>query len=235
MSKFKVGDRLKQVKGGNVPELKGQIIEINTTEGTYYYCNNGTYTEDYLEDNFKPITSPQYQPIIPKVGEKYRVVKDIHHGRYEKGEIVSFNDVSQDKYGYIKDSNGFSIRGTTDYLTTEYLELVEEPETEHFVMGDCLRKIAEHSAYRYMGFEGTTGMETYQPEPINQSIITKSMNFIKNALLSKEDKTLIKAGFLNEDLSLTSQGKQALEFITFKASKKELVTMAEEQIAEEKE
>jgi hypothetical protein len=64
------------------------------------------------------------------------------------------------------------------------------------------------------------------------NLIKKTMNYIKNALLSKEDKKLIEAGFMNESLELTPEGLKALTFILFMDHKAKLVTMAEEAIAE---
>lgn len=73
------------------------------------------------------------------------------------------------------------------------------------------------------------------PQIKKQSLIEKTMNFIKNATLSKADKTLIKAGFMSEDMELTGQGIDALQFIQYKSVKDELVQMAEEQIKEDEE
>jgi hypothetical protein len=61
------------------------------------------------------------------------------------------------------------------------------------------------------------------------------MNFIKKSLLSKDDKNLIKAGYMDDNMNLTSRGREALEFITFTENKAKLVEMAEAQIAEDKE
>lgn len=59
--KFKVGDRFKQVKGGNNPSSIGEIIEITRLdpEDTSHYFSKGNYgwTEDYLEENYVLIDS----------------------------------------------------------------------------------------------------------------------------------------------------------------------------------
>lgn len=56
-TKFKVGDRLKQVKEGNSPSSLGQIIEITKIdpddENQFYSANNCGWTTDYLEENFE--------------------------------------------------------------------------------------------------------------------------------------------------------------------------------------
>lgn len=69
-----------------------------------------------------------------------------------------------------------------------------------------------------------------------ESILTiikkNTMNFIKNATMSEEDKTLIKAGFMDESMTLTQEGSLALQFILYKETKKELVQMANQAIKE---
>lgn len=56
-TKFKVGDRLKQVKEGNSPSSLGQIIEITEIdpddENQFYSANNCGWTKNYLEENFE--------------------------------------------------------------------------------------------------------------------------------------------------------------------------------------
>lgn len=54
-------------------------------------------------------------------------------------------------------------------------------------------------------------------------------------LLDKDTKTLVKAGFMNPDLTLTQEGKTALDAINFLANKAELVKQAHEVIIENEE
>lgn len=58
MSKFKVGDKLRQVKAGNDSGEIGQITEIIaiTPEGKYE-ANDSFWTENYLIENFELITN----------------------------------------------------------------------------------------------------------------------------------------------------------------------------------
>lgn len=53
--------------------------------------------------------------------------------------------------------------------------------------------------------------------------------------LSKDSQALYKAGFIGETLELTTSGIEALQVIAFDTHKTELVVMAKEQLAEEKE
>lgn len=70
---------------------------------------------------------------------------------------------------------------------------------------------------------------TNNTKPMNK------LNSMMKRLLDKDTKTLIKSGFINGDLQLTQEGQEALSAILFEANKAELVNLAEEKIAEEKE
>ncbi len=167
-----------------------------------------------------------YKPITPKVGERYRVLKDTTW--HKAGDIVKVVEYNHECSRFYSEK-----KGTTYYdgqlRTTEYLEPVEtEIDLVQDYMGhwkDCT--IVSGKAGYFAG-------ELIVGEPIKTSLITKTMNFIKKSLLSKDDKTLIKAGFMDENLNLTTTGKEANEYINFTANKAKLVEMAEEKIAEDK-
>lgn len=241
MAEFKVGDRVKVIAN---EQYEGIIYPIGTTgvvsrgndepgygQGTIRVRIEGK--ESILWTNRCELITdtPTYKPITPKVGERYKVIKKFRDNHFvDLNSIYTIREVVPGEK--CLSTNGFLFQShSTDsqnYLTTEYLELVEEPA----------RKMTQvpRAHWTSLDFRLNMGLDTahIEPQPIKQSITTKAMNFIKSALLSKEDKTLIKAGYLNEDLLLTSTGKSALEFIVFTANKKQLVTMAEEALAEEK-
>lgn len=58
---------------------------------------------------------------------------------------------------------------------------------------------------------------------------------IAKRLLNKDIKTLVKAGFMNSDLSMTEAGRQELTSILFEKYQKELVEAATTKLEEEKE
>lgn len=58
---------------------------------------------------------------------------------------------------------------------------------------------------------------------------------IAKRLLNKDIKTLVKAGFMNSDLSMTEAGRQELTSILFEKYQKELVEAATTRLEEEKE
>lgn len=70
---------------------------------------------------------------------------------------------------------------------------------------------------------------------VNKKTIMKSLTPMLKTMLDKKGRTLYKAGFLNGELELTEEGKNALNTIVFEANKDELVKLAEEKLSEEKE
>ena len=66
-------------------------------------------------------------------------------------------------------------------------------------------------------------------------MIKETMNFIKKATLSKDDRTLLKAGFMDENMNLTHSGREAIEYLNYNSVKVDLVKMAVEAIEEAKE
>jgi hypothetical protein len=69
-------------------------------------------------------------------------------------------------------------------------------------------------------------------ETKKQTITMKITNLVKK-LVDADTQALIKAGYLNGDLELTSQGRAELETIAFTANKEALVALAKEKVAEE--
>lgn len=61
------------------------------------------------------------------------------------------------------------------------------------------------------------------------------LSAVAKRIFDKDTKTLIKAEYLNSDLSLTSKGMENIHALLLQAHKKELVELAEEDIEEAKE
>ena len=223
--KFKVGDLVRGISA----DVDGceMLIEEVTENGyhlTFTNVDNCKFPNDemfqvgktdkrgcFWEGRLELVT-PHHTPITPKVGDRFRVVKGFngHH----VGGVVYWQD----------------DEGTKDdcYMTTEYLEPVEE-------------EVDTGTPFRVASlmFDQQAPIKHYvddwiEPElnKIKQPITKTIMNRIKTALLSKADKTLIKAGFLNQDLELSQKGEEAMQFIAFEANKKALVEMAEADIKE---
>ncbi len=185
------------------------------------------------ESNWELITETAYKPITPKVGEKYRVLKDFLTGRGKGSEKVTI-----EYYWGDEKKPSFAVEECGDvydnmYLTTEYLELVEErPST--IKAGSYT--IADFNPGSLVYVSGTGGC-TIADEP-DESLLTKATKYMTNlyrrAKLSAAEKTLYKAGYINDDGSPTNKGLEASTYIAFKANEAELVKMAEADLEEQK-
>lgn len=255
-NKLKVGDKVKYVSGRhgwcdiNPRDEIGvitQTLESHPKERSHtspYKVKWEAGPNSYHEGDLELISSPQYTPITPKVGEKYRVLKSFEQSneQYSIGDVLVYvGEFGPPHARYSFDTprnNSWNINQR--YHTTEYLELVEEPAPTQLTTGKGFlssTKLSDLPANQTITVvdNGRMHWTMTEEEPINQSIIKKTMNFIKKSLLSKDDKNLIKAGYMDDNMNLTSRGREALEFITFTENKAKLVEMAEAQIAEDKE
>jgi hypothetical protein len=250
MAKFKVGDKVRRTHhNSNGGIMFGDIATVAGYENSDLLLDE--YTADVgcgYSDSYFELLTPQYTTITPKVGEKYRVLKT----------LLGWADLQEAK-GLPQNITIESVDGDGDFMcvehdwrfshkcsTTEYLELVSEPEKKYIKVPDgyfanmpifvtnelCAEQVENMRAGKIIKTD-LRDIRSY-PEPINQSIIKKTMNFIKKALLSKDDKNLIKAGYMDDNMNLTNRGREALEFIIFTENKAKLVEMAEAQIAEDK-
>lgn len=95
----------------------------------------------------------------------------------------------------------------------------------------------KHGEY-HITFENgvsTTGWkDTGDLELLNKRTIMKTLNIMMKKLLDGDTQTLVKAGYVNGDLELTSEGRDALNSIAFDAHKAALVALAQEKLDEEK-
>lgn len=69
---------------------------------------------------------------------------------------------------------------------------------------------------------------------VGESIISM-ISAVARRLLDKDTKTLIKAGYLSNDLTITEEGQNSLLALSLTSNMKELVALAEEKIAEKEE
>lgn len=242
MAKFKKGDRVRVInKAGESFAPVGHIgVLIEAPRGSglggNIYLDNfgGEGSCACFGDDIELISeSPQYKPITPKVGEKYRVLKKMW-GR-------GMSDFSEGDVIVISKSGFYS-----EYASTEYLELVEEPKERWLGKGmlessgsaqqwvDAIKAHTESGlSFRnpYLGLCQESYVEVDE-QPIKKTIIQKTMNLIKKLTQSAEDKTLEKSGFVNSCGELTSLGNEALLSLVFQEKKAELVELAEAVIAD---
>ena len=158
-----------------------------------------------------------YQPITPKVGERYRVLRKLKNFGILVGRVYEIQEVKKDGTALIDD--GFHLH-THDFLTTEYLELVEEelPVNRHV---DVPKEYFDTSDIRVgtVPFDqaraiGNIYKEYIIPEFVQQRELNKTkqttMQKLTSALkrvLSADKQTLYKAGVIGSDLELTTRGQ----------------------------
>lgn len=221
MSKFKIGDKVRVVYK-NHPDTGKICTVIGFNQYKHILTDLGHNWR--LDSSLELVTD--YQPITPKVGEKYRVLKELQSNVNETwtvGNVVFVKEIGANNIALSWKENLHLWTKEKGQFTTEYLELVEKPE----------RKVEVTDLY-YEAF-GISKVDitnlkngsTVKMEPIKKTLIEKTMNAFKKAMLDADTKTLIKAGYLDEEsLELTLKGNSTLTFILFEANKKELVEAA---------
>ena len=180
----------------------------------------------FVEESNLELIEEQYQPITPKAGQKYRVLKDLL--KFSSLETVKESKAGTEIIfkGFKDGGRSFSIGKTWLYnsekcLTTEFLELIED------VQGEVLKN-------------GHTGKVTYVTlEPINktnkQTIMQKLTSALKRAL-DGDKQTLYKAGCIGSDLELNGAGRNHYTNALFnnagdhKAAVAEMVADCEEEL-----
>lgn len=95
----------------------------------------------------------------------------------------------------------------------------------YYIISGEMRRMA----YNYGDW--TVSTWPFQVENKPKSKLMKLTNLVKK-LVDSDTQALIKAGYLNGDLELTSEGRKELETILFLANKPALVEAAKEAIAD---
>lgn len=211
-NKFKVGDKVRRIEGefnGMEPGDIGTISQLDGYNGCRLkeYIGIGNHCLDKLE---LVEARPQYKADFGSSNTGGSGSTSIDYNslyRTSAGEYLSTKQIADyhNHFGRFADKNIRVIPSISD----------------HFIL------TKEEFKARYSKSQNDTSSE-----PIKNGLIKKTMDFIKKSFLSAEDKKLIKAGYLSENLELTQNGAKALQFISFEANKSKLVAMAEEQIAE---
>lgn len=198
-----------------------------------------------------------YQKIKPKAGEKYRVLKRllrwndktiVDDVNTKEGCVVTIRKIHSDG-DFCLDNHYWSFH--RDCLTTEYLELVKEPEFYFTVDKHVLDELnAERPSWmeKYMGEFINQEVTRIQPGQIfriskefieepKQTIMNKLTSALKRAL-SKEKQTLYKAGLIENSLELSIRGRAEYLNALFQnegdhaKAMAEIVEMAEEELKE---
>jgi len=229
MAKFKKGDRVRFIEEDNYDNiyyLKGSEAVVHSEVNTVVTLNDSSLI---YADKLKLITD--YQPITPKVGEMYRVVKQNKgYIKATPGIIITLLKDDKSDLPYLwsfSDNQSTEYMNRYDFVTTEYLELVEEelPVNRH---------VDIHWSDKYH--------PEHRPEhrPIKKTKLT-TMQKLTSALkrvLSADKQTLYKAGVIGGDLELSPQGKEKYVVALFnnegdhKKAVAEMVAMAQTELDE---
>jgi hypothetical protein len=120
------------------------------------------------------------------------------------------------------------------YLKQDHVEILEEPKPvpcpEQF--GSRMTALwAEECNRHALGM--FSGVDLYVSSKKPKSLMTQISNVAKK-LLDADTRKLIKYGYLDSELNVTSKCREAMDAIQFQAHKTELVALADEEAAEEK-
>ena len=218
MAKFTKGQKVMK-KGNECYYIDGKVVEFVTREGwdrdstipdDYTSIGNNTY--HYADDEDLELIT-DYQPILPKVGERYRVVKDCFPSHSTPLKVSDIFEVSEVQDNHVRRKKPMWYYSMSEF-TTEYLELVEE--------------------------EKLTGEAVTVTQTINKTKLT-TMQKLTSALkrvLSADKQTLYKAGVIGGDLELSPQGKEKYVVALFnnegdhKKAVAEMVAMAQTELDE---
>jgi len=249
MTKFKKGDRVRFIE-------KDSYGDMDYPEGSEAVVQSHndcvvTLTDDgiVLASRLELITD--YQPITPKVGERYRVLRKLEDFGILVGRVYEIEEVKKDGTALIDD--GFHLH-THDFLTTEYLELVEEKKFigEAVTVTQTNVKDVTNQAIRAMDMASkplyVTEMDIGKIEhgsifkmPTLKKTKQTTMQKLTSALkrvLSADKQTLYKAGVIGSDLELTTRGQSNYTDALFnnegdhKKAVAEMVAMAQAELDE---
>jgi len=260
MAKFKKGDRVRGISA----DVEGYELEVTDVQGdqlSLIVTKKATTGHRKWEiGKIPPISSwsdhleliTDYQPITPKVGERYRVLKKhLPYHWMSVGDIEEISEVDTEdesvctKNGLLKSGKG----DITSYLTTEYLELVEEelPVNKHVDVPkeffDTLDIEVKTMGTPFRLTQMMKEMEEYTYRNATELNKTKqtTMQKLTSALkrvLSADKQTLYKAGVIGSDLELTTRGQSNYTDALFnnegdhKKAVAEMVAMAQAELDE---
>ena len=259
MAKFTKGQKVMK-KGNECYYIDGKVVEFVTREGwdrdstipdDYTSIGNNTY--HYADDEDLELIT-DYQPILPKVGERYRVVKDCFPSHSTPLKVSDIFEVSEVQDNHVRRKKPMWYYSMSEF-TTEYLELVEEEKLTgeavtvtqtnvNDVMNQAIRAMDMASKPLFVtgrGLGAGVVEEFFEAQKtLNKTKLT-TMQKLTSALkrvLSADKQTLYKAGVIGGDLELSPLGKEKYVVALFnnegdhKKAVAEMVAMAQTELDE---
>lgn len=184
------------------------------------------------------------------VGQKVRVRRDIPVGtrcsncplEFEEGSkehsgqtlTIKRFDIDGDPRFFEFIDNECGLHGEPHFFSPDWLEPVEEPVVDRDSILEAYESLKRRVIVDFN--ENALGIwtKTLVPYRPNHSLITR-MKAIAKRLLDADTKALIEAGYIDDSLNLTQDGREALDAILFGANKPALVEQAKKEIEEKKE
>jgi len=242
---FKIGDRVKIIKyiNSNGKEVEDHPnigleaiitqISINGTEFPYI-IQTKKISSNVCDEEIELITNkmPKINWDCDKFVISYKTRKEWENvvKVAEDNEWTYFKKRSQNNaelWNVYKEDSCISIKGINagGYCYTGYYDSSDFNRYIHIS--------AEEFINRYNINDNNNQIPDEKPNKQGLKTMLRKLSAMLELQLDAESKTLYKAGFINGDLELTQEGKEANEAINFSKNKTELVKAAEEKIKEE--
>jgi len=218
MAKFKVGDRVKRTQNqhqGMNPGNIGTIIEIDYSDSN----NPDFFLKEYNEGKGRhncavggfELVEQTYTKLTPKVGDKLRVINcprnyNDNEQLFAPGQVITVKHTAASRDVRFKE-NSTRLMGKK-YLTTEYLEPVEEEKEWSKMQMKDIERFEKHSTPTRLTTNIYEHHRNIQKElnKTNQTTMQKLTSALKR-VLSADKQTLYKVGVIGQDLTLTSSGR----------------------------
>ena len=225
MKKFKVGDRIRVKDTDNVraygyaKESIGKEFVLTEEDLDGYHLNNNQYGCNYLEDDFELVEDTPKPKF--KIGDVLRNKKTL--------ETITIIRISGKDIETTEEQSSSCANWTEDYLW-ENFELVEEG------CNSCEEDIGD-----FVGTMCNGTVEVYKDnEPSNSSgnkvgnTMSKLTSFVKNSLLSADEKLLRKYDLKDSCGDYTSEARELVIAKMIQDNEDYLIKVATELEAEEK-
>ncbi len=222
---MKVGDKVKVVKcDGNKHE--GKIGNILKNDSKYIHVDfegTGVFFDSCSALEVEPVSEIPKREF--KVGDRVRVIRGVQDG--EEGKIIKIDPFGRLTIGVELYNNSQNMAANCGingwWLTPDNLELIESPKE---------KEVKEEKAEEDTVWFTKTGWYTIKSEPETidspkpKKQLMKKVSVLARKLFDADTRALVEASFLNDDLTLASNGKEALLNLLFLEYKKELAVEA---------
>lgn len=229
MNTYKVGDRVRRINGGTRIGWEGRIATYRKNKPIQSSQDGWIYEVHWDKEPYKidPLNYSQNIELVEpkkfKVGDRVKCINtdggNTHLVLGEEYTIKTVENPYDTEWVTLKEFPGCS----TDARRFEQVK-----ELRYYtVPADFFDFQTYTNSWKIIGWDTA---ETIKPK---KTIMT-TLNTMMKKLLDADTQTLVKAGYINGDLELTTEGKQALIEIIFDLNKSALVAVAQAKLDEAK-